>query len=222
MAGAISFSNTVGGVVVEAMKLIGGEVFFMRPIYIDAGGRRLIVGPGSTWVLWFGPNTINAAGATRTNGYFCLGTDGKVYYGTTELGGGGKTAGVRSFSSGPGGSSVETTISGIQSGSKVGVYIAISGGSLSSNSDSYGSVRMYENSGGNSRLLFSQGVTTTSGGDQFPNGSWSVGQEPVAFGDAIGQYSGDVTYRAEFTRQSGSSYVQGAVINATVTITPPI
>lgn len=99
VAGAISFSNTVGGTVVEAMKLVGGEVFFMRPIYIDAGGRRLIVGPSTSWVLWFGPSTISAASATRINGYFCLGTDGKVYYGNAELGGGGSGVKTGHYSS---------------------------------------------------------------------------------------------------------------------------
>ncbi|MEN5147172.1 hypothetical protein [Brevundimonas diminuta] len=89
VASVLRFSNVVGGAFVEAMKLVAGEVFFMRPIYIDAGGKRLIVGPGNGWVLWFGANTISAPSATRTNGHWAFGTDGKVYYGSTELGSGG-------------------------------------------------------------------------------------------------------------------------------------
>jgi len=131
VAGAISFANTVGDTVVEAMKLVVGEVFFMRPIYIDAGGRRLIVGPGSTWVLWFGPNTINAAGATRTNGYFCLGTDGKVYYGSSELGGGGGDSALRSTIGGSAGAATQgatwvnagtTTFSNLPAGGTIKIF----------------------------------------------------------------------------------------------------
>lgn len=222
VASELSFASVVGGTVVKAMKIIGGEVFFMRPIYIDVGSRRLIVGPGGTWVLWFGPNTIAAAAATRTNGYFALGSDGKVYYGNAELGGGGKTAGVRTFSSGPGGSAVQTVINGVLAGSQIGVAINLTGGTLTTNNNLNGSIQLFEVQGGNTRLLFSQAVTATSSGLQEPDGSWGVGQEPSAIGNAIGQYGGDVTYRAEFVRTGGSNYAQGAVINATVTITPPI
>ena len=87
VASAISFASVVNGAVVEAMRLIGGEVFFMRPIYIDVGTKRLIVGPGGTWVLWFGGTDKTAAQATRTNGYFAFGTDGVVYHGSAALGG---------------------------------------------------------------------------------------------------------------------------------------
>lgn len=98
VATSIRFSNVIGGQIVEAMKLIGGEVFFMRPIYIDVGSSRLIVGPGGTWVLWFGATSQTAATATRTNGAFCLGTDGKVYYGTGLLASGVTQAKIASFS----------------------------------------------------------------------------------------------------------------------------
>lgn len=91
IASVLRFANTVGGATVEAMRLVAGEVFFMRPIYIDVGPKRLIVGPGSDWVMWFGPNTITAGAATRINGHWAFGSDGKVYYGSSELttGGGG-------------------------------------------------------------------------------------------------------------------------------------
>lgn len=101
IASVLRFANTVGGATVEAMRLVAGEVFFMRPIYIDVGPKRLIVGPGSDWVMWFGPNTITAGAATRINGHWAFGSDGKVYYGSSELttGGGGfhaqPSAGVR-------------------------------------------------------------------------------------------------------------------------------
>lgn len=89
VASVLRFANVVSGTAVEAMRLFAGEVFFMRPIYIDVGFKRLIVGPGNEWVLWFGPNTISAPAATRTNGHWAFGSDGKVYYGSSELGAGG-------------------------------------------------------------------------------------------------------------------------------------
>ena len=36
---------------------------------------------------WFGPTSVGQGSETKTNGYFAKGTDGKVYYGTAELGG---------------------------------------------------------------------------------------------------------------------------------------
>ncbi|HCW48956.1 MAG TPA: hypothetical protein DGP25_02635, partial [Brevundimonas sp.] len=218
--------NVVGDQIVTALELINGEAYFGAPVSVDISGRRLTIGPGfgvsNGLVLWFGPNTIALSAMSRTNGYFALGTDGRVYYGNAELGGSGKTSGVRTFSSGPGGSSVETTISGVQAGSQIGVHISVNGGSLSTNSNSNGSVRLYETAGGNTRLLFSEAVVTVPNGLQNPNGSWGIQEKPSAFGTVMGQLSGDVTYRAEYSRTSGSSYVQGAVINASVTITPPL
>lgn len=225
-ATAIVLRNILGGSAVEALKLIDGEAYFGAPVSTTISGRRLTIGPGfgvsNGLVMWFGPSTTATVSMSRTNGYFALGTDGKVYYGNAELAGGGKTSGVRVFSSGAGGSSVETTINGVQAGSQISVHIGVNGGSLSTNSNSNGSVRLYEVSGGNSRLLFTQGVVTVPNGLQNPNGSWGIQEEPAAFGTVMGQFSGNVTYRAEYSRSSGSSYVQGAVINASVTITPPL
>ncbi len=219
--------NVVGDQIVTALELINGEAYFGAPVSVDIDGRRLTIGPGfgtadSQVILWFGPNTVALASMNRTNGYLALGTDGRVYYGNAELGGGGKTSGVRTFSSGPGGSAVQTVINGVLAGSQIGVSIHLTGGTLTTNNSMNGSVQLFETQGGNTRLVFSQAVTATSSGLQEPDGSWGVGQEPSASGNAIGQYGGDVTYRAEFVRTGGSDYEQGAVINATVTITPPI
>lgn len=113
VASVLRFGTLVGGTAVEAMRLFAGEVFFMRPIYIDVGAKRLIVGPGGDWVMWFGPNTINAAAATRINGHWAFGSDGKVYYGTSELGTGGGLGAVAvpdiASGSAPGGGTVSTS-----------------------------------------------------------------------------------------------------------------
>ncbi|HAL06326.1 MAG TPA: hypothetical protein DCP26_03075, partial [Brevundimonas sp.] len=153
-APVVALLNSIpGGDLLVAMQAIGGEVFFPRPVYVDLGGRRLIMGPGSGWVLWFGPDTINAAGATRTNGYFALGTDGKVYYGNAELGGG-KTGGARSFSSGPGGSSAQSTVPGVLAGSMLEATGAINGGSLDADAPLFGTISLYEESGGVQTLVY--------------------------------------------------------------------
>lgn len=85
--------NVVGDQIVTALKLINGEAYFGAPVSVDISGRRLTIGPGfgvsSGLVLWFGPNTIALSAMSRTNGYFAMGTDGKVYYGSAELSGGG-------------------------------------------------------------------------------------------------------------------------------------
>lgn len=134
VASSIGFANVVGGQVIEAMKLIGGEVFFMRPIYIDVGDKRLIVGPGGTWVLWFGNNDKNAAAASRTNGYFALGTDGQVYLGGLSMAGGFRATSDTGFIGGgrTGAGHVQTsntvnvTVSGGTSGTQIR-WIRISG-----------------------------------------------------------------------------------------------
>nr|WP_313414157.1 fibronectin type III domain-containing protein [Brevundimonas diminuta] len=90
--------NVVGDQIVTALELLNGEAYFGAPVSVDISGRRLTIGPGfgvsSGLVLWFGPNTVSLASMSRTNGYFALGTDGKVYYGNAELGAGGGTGGA--------------------------------------------------------------------------------------------------------------------------------
>lgn len=93
---ALILSNVLGTQVVEALKLIGGEAYFSAPVSVTISSRRLTIGPGfgvsNGLVLWFGPSSTAIGSMSRTNGYFALGTDGKVYYGAAELGGGGMSA----------------------------------------------------------------------------------------------------------------------------------
>jgi len=95
--------NVVGDQIVTALELINGEAYFGAPVSVDISGRRLTIGPGfgvsSGLVLWFGPNTIALSAMSRTNGYFALGTDGKVYYGSAELGGDSSGRKIINFSS---------------------------------------------------------------------------------------------------------------------------
>lgn len=208
----------------ERMEMRSGNTFIYSPSENTRTRYGKAFGGAQKLVWWTGPTSVAEGSETKANAYVYMSqnTVSGPRFGGSDVAGGGKASGVRSFSSGPGGASVETTINGIQAGSQIGIYISLSGGSLSTNSNSNGTVRLYEVAGGNSRLLLSQGVVTVPNGIQNPNGSWGILEAPAATGSAIGQYSGDVTYRAEYSRSSGSSYVQGAVINATVTITPPI
>ena len=222
VATSIRFSNVVGGQIAEAMKLIGGEVFFMRPIYIDVGGSRLIVGPGGTWVLWFGETSQTAATATRTNGVFCLGTDGKVYYGTAELGGAGKANGVKRFASGAGGSvAVSTPFENTQVGSLITCTGSIDGGSLKiPGATVQGTVSIYEKTSNTERLLFSRPVEMTSGGLQNPNGSYEIESGGSWSGQQFGELSGSVSYRVVLTMSGPNYFVNGATISAAVVVTP--
>jgi hypothetical protein len=87
----LRLANVSNGAVIEVMRAIGGEAYFSRPISSDSGARRVTIGPGygvsgQEVVLWFGPVATAPSSQSRTNGYFALGTDGKVYYGASELG----------------------------------------------------------------------------------------------------------------------------------------
>lgn len=87
----LRLANVSNGAVIEVMRAIGGEAFFSRPVSSDSGSRRVTIGPGygvsgQEVVLWFGPVATAPSSQSRTNGYFALGTDGKVYYGSAELG----------------------------------------------------------------------------------------------------------------------------------------
>lgn len=89
-ARVIRLINNTGGTTYEVMKAVGGLIFFMNPISIDGGGKRLTLGPGhgvtgSKVVLWFGPDTLAPTAQSRTNGYFALGTDGVIYKGNQTL-----------------------------------------------------------------------------------------------------------------------------------------
>jgi hypothetical protein len=86
----LRLANVSNGAVIEVMRAISGEAFFSRPISSDSASRRLTIGPGygvsgSEVVLWFGPVATAPTSQSRTNGYFALGTDGKIYFGSTDL-----------------------------------------------------------------------------------------------------------------------------------------
>ena len=66
-----------------------------------------------------------------------------------------------------------------------------------------------------------QTVTINSTGLIEPGGSYSA-ENASASVIAAGSKSGSVTYRVSFARTSGPTYVNGAVIDVSMTITPPL
>lgn len=96
-ASELALYNTSSGALTRVLQLIGGAAYFGSPVSIDVGGKRLTIGPGfgasSDLVFWFGPDSTGLGSMTKTNGYWAFATDGKVYYGTGELGSGGAALG---------------------------------------------------------------------------------------------------------------------------------
>jgi len=85
----LRLANVSNGAVIEIMRAISGEAYFSRPISSDSASKRVTIGPGygvsgQEVVLWFGANTVAPSSQSRTNGYFALGTDGKIYFGAVD------------------------------------------------------------------------------------------------------------------------------------------
>lgn len=212
VASAISFANVVNGTIVEAMKLIGGEVFFMRPIYIDVGDKRLIVGPGGTWVLWFGGNDKSAALATRTNGIFCLGTDGKVYYGSAELGGASNqlvkrlVSGAYTLPSSTSWTDVATfTFTGsIPAGPIITASVVANGGGPPSSGFAYSAAtRWVERNGSGDTVLDASGSFSGSYNNTEGVMEWTASSSAIT--NKAGAKSGTVTYVVQAQRTSGTA-----------------
>lgn len=221
----ILLRNVVGDQIVNALELINGEAYFGAPVSVDISGRRLTIGPGfgvsNGLVLWFGPNTVALTSMSRTNGYFALGTDGKVYYGSAELGGG-KTSGAKQFASGAGGTAASTVVSNVAAGSLINIYGSVDGGSLKVvNGTWHGTATVTESSGGTT-TLYAMPISAVAGSLVQPNGSYQV-EIPAQFsGQQIGARSGSVTYTVNITRTSGAEYEDGGTINAVIIVTPPV
>lgn len=208
IAPIVALMNSVpGSDPLVAMQAIGGEVFFPRPVYVDLAGRRLIVGPGNGWVLWFGPDTINAASATRTNGYFALGTDGKVYYGSAELGSGatGGAAANRASVSGTVGSASFVTLASVAfTGRPSSGFWSVSVTGLSGLSSATGNNVEFR--------VIEQGATSalTSGTVSVPGGSASalldLSLSPTGLLPQM-QSAGSITLQLQARRVSGTGSV---------------
>lgn len=106
----ISLYNSVAGVAEQVLQASGGNVYIRKKLYLGTSGEieldpeypavtwtrgavRLAQGAGigvsADLVMWFGPSSIGVPSMTKANSIFALATDGKVYYGGTELDPGG-------------------------------------------------------------------------------------------------------------------------------------
>lgn len=74
-------------------------IYFGEDTYFETTYNTFVTDSGSSWrkrygapfpasgdlVEWFGPSSVALNSETRTNGYWAVGTDGKIYYGNAEL-----------------------------------------------------------------------------------------------------------------------------------------
>lgn len=86
-----AITANIGDVTAGLLRNGAGTTFFdlnnARSQY-RRGAYDLRIGTIGTGVtLWYGPTSITIGSETRTNGVWSFGDDGKVYYGSTELGG---------------------------------------------------------------------------------------------------------------------------------------
>ena len=176
-------------------------------------------GASGNLLEWWGPATT--ALGTMTTGNGLNGRMTTAPYVFDNVIGGGKTGGARSFSSGPGGSSAQSTVPGVLAGSMLEATGAINGGSLDADAPLFGTISLYEESGGVQTLVYSEPVTVTSDGLQQPNGSYEAQGASIISPRKFATKSGAVTYSVTFSRTGGSSFVNGAVLSATFIITPP-
>ena len=221
-----AISANVGTVTAGMVQNSAGTTFFdltnARSQY-RRGAYDLRMGTIGTGVtMWYGPTSIAIGSETRTNGVWAFGDNGIVYYGSAPLNTGGSSGGAKAFSSGAGGTTATTTVSGVLPGSLVNIYGSLDGGSLSAaNATWTGTATVTESSGGTS-TIYTVPVSSQSGALSLPSGGYQV-ETPASFsGSKIGARSGNVTYSVTITRTSGPTYIDGATINAIVVVTPPL
>jgi hypothetical protein len=114
-----------GKVNANDVDLNSGRLSFVSNGYRLVEGAGL--GPQSNMVMWYGPNSVAVGSETVGNSRFALGTDGKVYYGATEIGTG-KT--VQTVGIGGTISKMLATGEGITFSASVGVQQAQANGEL--------------------------------------------------------------------------------------------
>lgn len=145
---------------------------------------------------------------------------GPVTAGTFVAPGDGNSAGVRAFSSAPGGATASTVVASVVPGSLLDFSVTINGGTLTNDADLTGTAEITEtSSAGTTVIAAALPFTATSDGVSDPSG-WGIASEPSFGIKAFGARSGSVTYSVTITITS-NSYQTGGTINATLIITPP-
>lgn len=177
-------------------------------------------GTDSTLTSWEGPSATAFASMSRANAYFYT-ANATPFAGGSALAGG-QTAGVKTFA-GTNGSTTGSTsaIADVVTGSQVSFSFDFSVAYVDADSTMYGDVLLEEGSGGTWATLGTVSVGIGSSGLEYGGGyaAESAGGSHVA----IGTRSGSVTYRATFTRSSGSNIHGGTYqMSGSVSITPPL
>ena len=216
-------NNIPGGDPLVVMEARNGKAFFARAVSVDhpTENARLIVGPtaGGT-ILWFGTKSFDADTATRTNARWAFGTDLRVYYGGSELGGGSPST-VLVFQSGAGAGTVSRSLN-IGAASKLSFAGSLEGGSLATNEPLYARLTLTASAGGQSQMVGTCDVVLEPNGTQLPGGSWAAQSAGSGTFSARSTITGTpVTYALSVTRTGGANFgSQGSVISGELTILP--
>lgn len=127
---------------------------------------------------------------------------------------------VAALVSAPGGSSAIHTVGGVPSAPYLELYGSLTGGSLDADADWLGTATLTESDGASTLTLATIPVVVQSSGEVLPGPTWAANDSsPITF-SGFGAFSGTVEYALTVTRDSGSNYVDGAAISATLKITP--
>ncbi|OYW77687.1 MAG: hypothetical protein B7Z37_03090 [Verrucomicrobia bacterium 12-59-8] len=234
----LRLANVSNGAIIEVMRAVGGEAYFSRPISSDGGGERLTVGPGygssgSEVVLWFGPDSIAPSSQSRTNGYFALGTDGEIYYGSAVLDAGVDAAtktGTANFDNVTTSGTTLATMATIDLTVGLGGYLELlsplfygplsisaeTGLTLSSGTDWYGDLTITEQlqSGGTETTLWTIPIQVSDTGGGFFDFIFAPPINKVVAQNV----SGASRYRIKIQRTSGSNNISGNGIQGVFTI----
>lgn len=129
---------------------------------------------------------------------------------------------VAELSAAPGASAAEQVVSAVPEAPYLELSGALSGGALDANVDWIGTATLSESDGVTSRDVAVMPITVSPTGEVLPGPAWVAGgSSPITF-SGFSSLSGTVTYTLSVTRTGGSSFVEGAAIEATLKITPGV
>lgn len=247
----IGMFTQIGNGWVEVLKLIGTSAHFAGKVFLGAlqqitfdpdipaliftppgGTVKMLYGAGfgvnADCIMWLGPKATDVGQISRTNGNWAFGTDGKVYYGTAELGsGGGSSAGYKTMDGSESNFSnysviAEAEVSNFAANSYVEADImTVTQGWFQNQQDTYEGVMKLTAqlvSGGAEVTIFEETCYAQNSELQIPGGgfqaSWSY-----PFGAKAVNLGGPVRFRWYCRKTFGTA--PGGVHRMTIKITPP-
>lgn len=247
----IGMFTQIGNGWVEVLKLIGTSAHFAGKVFLGAlqqitfdpdipaliftppgGSVKMLYGAGfgvnGDCIMWLGPKTTDVSQISRTNGNWAFGTDGKVYYGTAELGtGGGSSAGYKTMDGSESNFSnysviASADVSNFAANSYVEADImTVTQGWFQNQEDTYEGVMKLTAqlvSGGPEVTIFEETCYAQNSELQIPGGgfqaSWSY-----PFGAKAVNLGGPVRFRWYCRKTFGTA--PGGVHRMTIKITPP-